>query len=72
MSEIIYKSISQINGPLLFVNDVKNASYNEIVDVILDSGERVKGQVLETRNGVAVVQVYGSTTSMSPQGTGVN
>ncbi len=71
MSEIIYKSISQINGPLLFVKDVKNASYNEIVDVILDSGERVKGQVLETRNGVAVVQVYGSTTSMSPQGTGV-
>ena len=72
MSDIIYKSISQINGPLLFVDNVKNASYNEIVNVILDNGERVKGQVLETRNGVAVVQVYGSTTSMSPNSTGVS
>ncbi|WMT51550.1 MAG: V-type ATP synthase subunit B [Ferroplasma sp.] len=72
MSDIIYKSISQINGPLLFVDNVKNASYNEIVNVILDNGERVKGQVLETRNGIAVVQVYGSTTSMSPDSTGVS
>ncbi len=72
MSDIIYKSISQINGPLLFVDNVKNASYNEIVNVILDNGERVKGQVLETRNGVAVVQVFGSTTSMSPNSTGVS
>ncbi len=72
MSDIIYKSISQINGPLLFVDNVKNASYNEIVNVILDNGERVKGQVLETRNGVAVVQVFGSTTSMSPDSTGVS
>jgi V/A-type H+-transporting ATPase subunit B len=72
MSDIIYKSISQINGPLLFVDNVKNASYNEIVNVILDNGERVKGQVLETRNGVAVVQVYGSTTGMSPTSTGVS
>jgi len=72
MSDIIYKSISEINGPLLFVDNVKNASYNEIVNVILDNGERVKGQVLETRNGVAVVQVYGSTTGMSPTSTGVS
>ncbi len=72
VSDIIYKSISQINGPLLFVDDVKNASYNEIVTIILDSGEKVKGQVLETRNGVAVVQVFGSTTSMSPKSTGVS
>ncbi|AGO60915.1 MULTISPECIES: V-type ATP synthase subunit B [Ferroplasma] len=72
MSDIIYRSISQINGPLLFVDDVKNASYNEIVSIILDNGERVKGQVLETRNGVAVVQVFGSTTSMSPKSTGVS
>nr|WP_201800948.1 V-type ATP synthase subunit B [Ferroplasma acidiphilum] len=72
VSDIIYRSISQINGPLLFVDDVKNASYNEIVSIILDNGERVKGQVLETRNGVAVVQVFGSTTSMSPKSTGVS
>ncbi len=71
MSRITYKSISQVNGPLLFVNDVKNASYNEIVSITLDSGEKVSGQVLETRNGVAVVQVFGSTTGMSPETTGV-
>ncbi|MEM0140110.1 MAG: V-type ATP synthase subunit B [Ferroplasma sp.] len=72
MSNITYKSISQINGPLLFVDDVKNASYNEIVNIILDNGEMVKGQVLETRKGVAVVQVFGSTTGMSTESTGVS
>ena len=72
MSNIIYKSISQINGPLIFVEGVKDASYNEIVNVVLDNGEKLKGQVLETRNGIAIVQVYGSTTSMSPESTGVS
>jgi len=72
VSNIIYKSISQINGPLIFVEGINDASYNEIVNIILDNGEKVKGQVLETRNGVAVVQVYGSTTNMSPESTGVN
>ncbi len=72
MSNIIYKSISQISGPLVFVQGIKDASYNEIVNIVLDNGEKVKGQVLETRNGVAVIQVYGSTTSMSPESTGVN
>ncbi len=59
-----YQSVSQVAGPLIFVNDVEDAAYNELVEIILPSGERVKGQVLDTSKGLAVVQVFGTTTGI--------
>ncbi len=59
-----YQTVEQIAGPLLFVKDVPNAAYNELVEIILPSGERVKGQVLDTSKGLAVVQIFGSTTGI--------
>ena len=59
-----YQSVDKVMGPLIFVNDVEDASYNELVEIVLPSGERVKGQVLDTSKGVAVVQVFGTTTGI--------
>ncbi|SMD30619.1 V-type ATP synthase subunit B [Picrophilus oshimae] len=71
MRDVLYRSVSQISGPLLFVEDVKDTSYNEIVDIILDNGEKRRGQVLETRNGLSIVQIYGSTTGISTSNASV-
>ncbi|MHB8396537.1 MAG: V-type ATP synthase subunit B [Thermoplasmataceae archaeon] len=71
MMGISYRSISDIAGPLLFVEGVDNAAYNEIVEITLPSGETRSGQVLESRKGVAVVQVFGSTTGMDTKRTKV-
>lgn len=59
-----YQSVDKVMGPLIFVNDVEDASYNELVEIVLPSGERVKGQVLDTSKGVSVVQVFGTTTGI--------
>ncbi|MFA5077820.1 MAG: V-type ATP synthase subunit B [Candidatus Micrarchaeia archaeon] len=60
-----YKTINQIAGPLVFVEGVSGVSYGEIVEVILGSGERKKGQVLDVSESIAVVQVFGTTAGIS-------
>ncbi len=66
-----YKTVSQIAGPLIFVDDVSGVGYNELVEIILPSGERGKGQVLDISEKTAVVQVFGSTSGLSTTGTSV-
>jgi V/A-type H+-transporting ATPase subunit B len=66
-----YKTITQIAGPLVFVSDVFDVGYNEIVEIILPSGEKRMGQVLETSKGIAVVQVFGPTSGINTTSTKV-
>ncbi len=68
---VSYKTVSQVAGPLLFVEKVEHAAYGEIVEVTNALGERVRGQVLDTGSGLAVVQVFGSTLGLSTTGTSV-
>ncbi|HLH86655.1 MAG TPA: V-type ATP synthase subunit B [Thermoplasmataceae archaeon] len=71
MPQISYKTISQITGPLLFVEKIRDAAYNELVEITLSNGETRTGQVLDTREGLAVVQVFGPTSGMDVTGTKV-
>ena len=66
-----YQTVTTIEGPLIFVDEVENVGYNEIVEVKLPSGEKRKGQVLETSKGKAVVQIFGPTTGLDIQRTKV-
>jgi V/A-type H+-transporting ATPase subunit B len=66
-----YKTITEIAGPLVVVSDVSGVGYNEIVEIMLPSGERKKGQVLDVGRGVAVVQVFGATAGISTTQTTV-
>ncbi len=68
---VSYKTISQVAGPLLFVEKVENAAYGEMVEITNALGERLRGQVLDSRAGLAIVQVFGSTLGLSTTGTSV-
>jgi V/A-type H+/Na+-transporting ATPase subunit B len=68
---VSYKTVSQVAGPLLFVEKIGNAAYGEMVEVTNALGERVRGQVLDTSSGLAIVQVFGSTLGLSTTGTSV-
>ena len=68
---IDYRTIDRVTGPLLFVRDVSNAAYGEIVEITLPNGERKQGQVLDSRKGLAIVQVFGPTMGMNVTGTSV-
>ena len=71
MPQVSYKTVSQISGPLVFVEKVENAAYNELVEITLANGERRMGQVLDTSKGLSVVQVFGATSGMDVSGTRV-
>src|SRR5438105_15836730 len=69
MSGVAFKTLSKIAGPLIFVEGVDNAAYGEMVEIKLANGERRQGQVLDTRQGLAIVQVFGQTFGISTTGT---
>ncbi len=66
-----YRTITEITGPLVFVEDVSGVSYGEIVEIVLHSGEKRKGQVLDVSERIAVVQVFGATGGISRSQTSV-
>jgi len=69
MSTISFKTLSKIAGPLIFVEGVDNSAYGEMVEIKLEDGQRREGQVLDTRKGLAVVQVFGPTLGLGTTGT---
>ncbi len=61
-----YTSIREVRGPLVIVEGIGDAAYDEIVEVELASGEKRRGRVLETTRDYAVVQVFEGTSGISP------
>ena len=66
-----YKTVTQIAGPLVFVEGVSDVAYGEIVEITLPSGERKKGQVLDSSRGLAIIQVFGTTVGLNVSETSV-
>ena len=48
-----YSKIAEIKGPLVVVDDVANAAFDELVEIETNEGERRLGKVLEVGNGKA-------------------
>lgn len=55
-----YSTVSAVNGPLVIVDKVRNAQFNEIVSLTLPNGDVRSGQILEVAGSKAVVQVKNS------------
>ncbi|PID70475.1 V-type ATP synthase subunit B [bacterium DOLZORAL124_38_8] len=63
----IYDNIKSIAGPILVVDGVKDAKYEELVEVQLADGSTKMGKVLESHNGRAMVQMFESTQGLSTE-----
>lgn len=66
---IEYTKASEIKGPLLLVEGVSKAGFDELVEVTTPDGEKRLGRVLEIGGGRAVIQVFEGTTGLSVTGT---
>jgi len=64
-----YSNIAEIKGPLVIVDGVENAAFDELVEIETNEGEKRLGKVLEVGNGKAIVQVFEGTTGLSVSGT---
>ena len=58
---IEYLGLSEINGPLVVLESVKNASYEEIVSFRMDDGTEKLGRIIEIYEDKAVIQVFEGT-----------
>lgn len=63
-----YKTIKEVAGPLLIVDEVEKATYQELVEVELPNGEIRRGRVLEIDGSTAIVQMFEETRGVSIDG----
>lgn len=67
---IEYLGLSEINGPLIVVEGVQDAFYDEIVEFGVDTGnggprEKKLGRIVEINEDKVVIQVFENTAEMS-------
>ncbi|MFO7821496.1 MAG: V-type ATP synthase subunit B [Lentisphaeria bacterium] len=66
-----YCGVKSVDGPLVFIEGVSNIAFNELVEITTPKGEKRLGQVLETAENSAVVQVFAGSSGLSSAGTRV-
>lgn len=66
-----YLSVGEVAGPLMIVEGVRGVGYGEVVEIITPDGEIKHGQVLDSMEGRAVVQVYEGTSGIDTARTRV-
>jgi len=67
--DIEYTTVSEVAGPLIIVEGVKDVAFNEVVKIITSTGEKRTGQVLEAFTDKAVVQVFEGTRGLDTHKT---
>ncbi len=60
-----YHGVQEIVGPLLMIKGIHHVGFNELVEIRGDDGAEKLGQVLETSENAAVVQVFEGASGLS-------
>ena len=66
---IEYLGLNEINGPLVVLEGVQNASFEEIVEIVVDNNEKKLGRIVELYEDKAVIQVFEGNEGMSLKNT---
>jgi V/A-type H+-transporting ATPase subunit B len=64
LSDHIYRTISSIRGPLLFLDNVRQVRFGEIVRITGPEGETLEGEVIKIEGETVLVQVFGETRGL--------
>ena len=64
---IIYRKINQIIGPLLFLENLHDVQYGEIVKIKTTDNQIRTGQVIKMSEDVIVIEVFEDTTGISSE-----
>jgi len=69
---IEYLGLSNINGPLVVLEGVEGAAYNEVVEFTVEGGQKKLGQIVSAYKDKAVIQVFEGTDGLSLSNTRVH
>ncbi len=61
---IQYKTIREVVGPLMLVDQVEGVKYDELVRIVQENGEERVGKVLEVNNDKALIQLFNSSQGL--------
>jgi len=59
-----YQTINEISGPLVYAEVDEPIGYDEIVEIETDDGRTLRGQVLESNDGLVAIQVFEGTSGI--------
>ena len=65
MSGKEYRTITDVKGPLVFLNKTEPVAFGEIVTIRLADGSMKNGQVLDTSDELVIVQVFEGTANIN-------
>jgi len=66
-----YKTITEVVGPLMLVENVSGVTYNELVEIEGRNGDFRRGRVLEINQDKALVQIFEGSYGLQIAGTKV-
>ncbi len=66
-----YKTIMEVAGPLMLVEQVEGIKYEELAEIQMPGGEIRRGQVLEVSGDKALVQIFEGSTGLDLTATRV-
>ena len=66
---IEYLGLSAINGPLVVLEGVQDAAYDEIVEMTVNGKEKKLGRIIEIYKDKAIIQVFEGTEGMALRNT---
>jgi len=64
LSDHIYRTVSSIRGPLLFLDRVRQVRFGEVVRITGPEGESLDGEVIKIEGETVLVQVFGETRGL--------
>ena len=64
-----YIGVKEINGSLIVLDDVENASFEEVVDIRLDDGTMRQGRIVQMDGNRVVIQVFEGTRGIALNNT---
>jgi V/A-type H+-transporting ATPase subunit B len=59
-----YQTINEISGPLVYAEVDEPIGYDEIVEIETEDGRTLRGQVLESSDGLVAIQVFEGTSGI--------
>ena len=66
---IEYLGLSNINGPLVVLEGLEGAFFDEIVEFVVDGNTKKIGRIIELYEDKAIIQVFEGTENMSLRNT---
>ena len=64
-----YRTVKEVVGPLMVVDNVEGVKYDELVEIEIQTGELRRGKVLEVDGNKAMVQLFEGSSGINLKGT---